>query len=87
MEPGTQASKVTIKNERIVMYLSFALTAAESKYHTTEKEALAVLRCVEECRWLIKGAAYETIVYTDHPALKHLMVSTFKNIGISEIRF
>ncbi|KAJ5559676.1 hypothetical protein N7513_002075 [Penicillium frequentans] len=70
---GTRASRSTLQDERVVMYLSFALTKTESNYHTTEKEALAVLRCVEECRWLIQGASHQTIVYTGHSALKWLL--------------
>lgn len=69
---GTKAIKAIRDNENVVMYLLFVLTRAESNYQTIEKEALAVLMCVEECRWLIQGASYITIVYTDHFALTWL---------------
>lgn len=53
--------------------LSFALTEPESRYHTTEKECLAVLRCLEEVRWLVKGSQHPVVLYTDHRALKPVL--------------
>ena len=40
-----------MKDEVPVMYLSFAMSGPETRYHTTEQEALAVVRCLEEVRW------------------------------------
>ncbi|KAL3247644.1 hypothetical protein ABHI18_012339, partial [Aspergillus niger] len=70
---GTRASRRTLRNEEPVMFMSFALTATETRYHTTEKETLAVLRCLEESRWLVKGSRFPTILYTDHTALKSVL--------------
>lgn len=71
--PGTKASAKTRKEEEPVIYLSFALTDTESRYSTTEKEVLAVIRCLEEARWLVLGAKYRTLVYTDHTAVRSVM--------------
>ncbi|KAJ8175493.1 hypothetical protein LV161_008779 [Aspergillus fumigatus] len=67
---GTKSSRKTHPYEVPVMYLSFALSDPETHYTTTEKEVLAVLRGLEETRWLILGSPYPVIVYTDHTAVK-----------------
>lgn len=76
---GTRASRSTGKYERVVMYLSFSLTDTESRYHTTEREVLAVLRCLEEVRWLIKGVNTPTILYTDHRAVRAVLEGSEKD--------
>jgi hypothetical protein len=49
--------------------MSFRLLEAETRYTTTEKEALVVLRCFEEVRWLVVRAAYDVMLYTDYTVL------------------
>ena len=40
------------------------------QYHlATEREALAVVKCLEEIRWLVLGSHYPIKLYTDHQAL------------------
>jgi len=58
---------------RIFEFISKRLADAETRYSTTEREALAVVRCLEEVRWLISGSEYPTFVYTDHSALVNLL--------------
>src|SRR5437588_9448848 len=60
---------------RIVMFISTRLTDPETRYSTTEQEGLAVLRCLEEVRWLVLGSDHPTLVYTDHSALIPLLKS------------
>lgn len=55
--------------ERIIMFVSKVLSPAETRYHTTEREALAVVRCLEEVRWLVLGSPFPIKVYTDHQGL------------------
>ncbi|KAJ5679602.1 hypothetical protein N7462_007846 [Penicillium macrosclerotiorum] len=78
---GTRASRETSSKEQTVMYMSYALTDPETRYHTTEKEALAVLKCLEECRWLVQGVEHPVILYTDHLALKTVFGSTSDATG------
>lgn len=59
--------------ERVIMFISQRFNDAETRYHTTEREALAVLRCLEEVRWLVIGSKYLVIVYTDHEALVSIL--------------
>lgn len=35
--------------ELIICFISYQLTAIQSKWHTTEREAFAICKCVEEC--------------------------------------
>ncbi|KAF3931381.1 Protease [Dactylella cylindrospora] len=69
IEAGVEA---TLKNkgaERIIMFISFKLADAETRYTTTEREALAVVRCLAEVRWLVHGSPFPVKIYTDHSAL------------------
>lgn len=63
------------------MYVSFALSETEQKHHTTEREVLAALRCLEESRWLVQGAKYPTIMYTDHMAVKSVLKAKSESAG------
>jgi hypothetical protein len=45
---GTVANTRTTPLEQIVMFMSFSLTPAESRYHTTEREVQCGL--VNHCR-------------------------------------
>ena len=71
--PGTEATDKLKSSVRIVMFMSFRLADAETRYHTTEREALAVVRSLAEVRWLIMGSQWPTKIYTDHEALESVM--------------
>ena len=66
-EPGTVMKGK--QDVRVVMFISQRLSDVEQRYLNTEREALAVLRGLEECRWLIVGSPFPVMVYTDHSAL------------------
>ena len=72
-EPGTRATAANRRNMRIIMFFSLRLEGAETRYSTTEQEALAVLRCLEEVSWLVQGSLHQVLVYTEHSALIHLL--------------
>ena len=67
--PGTIMSKDHLDKLKIVLFLSFQFTDVQRRYHTTERETLAVVKCLAECRWLVKGPKYLVMLYTDHQAL------------------
>lgn len=54
--------------ERVIAYMSQKLSPAQQKYHTTEKEMLAVLISIEKFRPWIDSCLDVTIV-TDHASL------------------
>lgn len=58
-------------DERPVEYASRLLTTAETRYSTTEREALAVVWAVERFRGYIEGS--EVTIATDHQPLKWLL--------------
>ena len=67
---GTEASPKFQSNERIIMFLSFRLNDAETRYVNSERECLAIVRCLAEVRWLVIGSKYPVKIYTDHNALQ-----------------
>jgi hypothetical protein len=62
--------------ERVVMFLSKELTAAETSYWPTELETSALVFAIQKTRHLVESNEHPTIVYTDHVAVKHIMHST-----------
>ncbi len=54
------------------MFMSFRLEDAETRYDTIEREALAIVRCLAEVRWLVTGSEYPTKLYTNHSALESI---------------
>lgn len=71
--PGTAAEERHKHSLRIIMFMSFKLEEAETRYHTTEREALAVVRCMAEAKCFIMGHEHPTMLYTDHIALESIM--------------
>jgi hypothetical protein len=59
--------------EHPIRYWSRTLQPAERNYHTTEKEALAVVQCLKQFRSYILGT--KTILFTDHQALKQVLTA------------
>jgi len=73
--PGTEALSNTSYRaaERIIMFISFRLSDAESRYSNSEREALGVIQCLAEVRWMVIASPYPVFVYTNHEALKTLL--------------
>ena len=51
--PGTEATNSSMEHIRKIMFFFFQLKDAETRYDTTEREALAVVQCLAEVRWLV----------------------------------
>jgi transposase InsO family protein len=56
-----------------VAYASRALNAAEQNYHTTERENLALVYCLDEWQHMLVGSPHVVLCQTDHDALKDLL--------------
>lgn len=67
---GTQAKPKLLPNERIIMFLSFKLQDAETRYGNSERECLAIVKCLSEVRWLVMGSRHPVFIYSDHESLK-----------------
>lgn len=57
--------------ENVIYYMSQKLSAAQTKYTTTEKECLAVILAIEKFRAYIEGVHFTVI--SDHASLQWLM--------------
>ena len=66
MEPGTQNTPKTFSSVRILSFMSWKLSDAETRYYTGEREALGLVRALTECRALILDSPHPVLVYTDH---------------------
>lgn len=69
VEAGTEATPKFRENERINMFLSFRLSDAETRYVNSERECLAIVKCLNEVKWLVIGSKFPTIIYSDNHAL------------------
>ncbi len=58
---------------RPVVYLSKFLNKTERNYEIHDKEILAVIRGLENCRHLLKGTKFKFEVWTDHQNLKYFI--------------
>ena len=70
---GTEATPKHLPKERIIMLFSFRTTDAESHYLISERQCVAVVRCLPEVRWLVMGNKHPILIYSDHDALKSIM--------------
>jgi len=53
-----------------MQFISKKFLDAKTHYHTTEQEALAIIRCLESTRWLVNENQHPVLIYTDHECLK-----------------
>lgn len=50
------------------------LADAETRYVNSERECLAVVRCLSEVKWLVIGSPYPVMIYSDHMALRDIFI-------------
>jgi len=76
IEDGTEATNTEKHRtaERIIIFMSFQLAEVETQYFNSEREALAVIRCLAEVRWMIMASLFSVFVYTDHEPLRTLLI-------------
>lgn len=67
---GAVLTQEIANEERVIAYMSVKLSAAERKYHVTERECMAVLVAIEKFRPYIEGVRFTVI--TDHASLQWL---------------
>ena len=59
--------------QRLVVYLSKSLNEMERNYEIHDKEMLAVIRELENWRYLLKSARFKFEIWTDYKNLKYFM--------------
>ena len=72
---GTVATPKFLPNERIIMFLSFRLQDAETRYSNSERECFAIVKSLAEIRWLVMRSKHPVMIYTDHEALKPIFAT------------
>jgi len=70
---GANLTVAMRKEMKIVLWISKRFLPAETHYSATEREAFAILRCLESVRWLVLGSPFPMKVYTDHKGLLGLL--------------
>ncbi|CAF1251885.1 unnamed protein product [Didymodactylos carnosus] len=75
---GGVLKQITKDGPKPIRYLSRKLNPAEKRYGTTEKECLAMVRCIEEFRSYLLGR--EFTVETDHCPLYNFHKKPSKNL-------
>ena len=66
--------------ERVIQYVSHQLTATQRRWATIEKEAYAVVYCIDKLRAYLYGADFT--VYTDHKPLRSLFTKEMRNTKV-----
>lgn len=72
---GTEVTSKLLSNERIVMFLSFRLEDAETRYFNSERECLAVVKYLAEIKWLVIENDHSVLIYSNHEALKSIFAT------------
>jgi len=75
---GTVMSSKLAGSMRIIQFISKKFLDTETRYHTMEREALAIVRCLEETRWLVNENRHPVLIYTDHECLKTALQNSDK---------
>lgn len=58
---------------RILLFFSFRLQDAETRYSMPEKEMFAIVKTLREVHWLVEAFPFPTHVYTDHLSIIQAM--------------
>ena len=66
--------------ERIIQYVSHALSASQKRYSTVEKEAFAIVFAINKLRPYLYGARF--VIYTDHQPLRGFFTKPMNNSRI-----
>jgi len=75
---GTVMSSKLAGSMSIIQFISKKFLDAETRYHTMNREALAIVRCLEETRWLVNENRHPVLIYTDHKCLKTALQNSDK---------
>ena len=59
--------------EQVIQFISQKFTDVETRYQELERECLAILRALEEVRFLVIHAKYPVVIYTNANALATIM--------------
>lgn len=66
LPPDTVMVDRLFRNLRVVAFMSFKLTDAETRYTVGERETLGVVKALTEAKKYLLPSDFETFLYTDH---------------------
>lgn len=72
---GVLSMKCEDEKLRPVAFISKLLNEAERNYEIHNREMLAIVRCLDEWRHLLKGAQNKCEIWSDYKNLKYFMGS------------
>ena len=61
--------------QRLVVFISKLLNKAERNYEIHDQEMLAIIKCLEEQRYLLEGAQNKFEIWSDHKNLEYFISS------------
>ncbi len=59
---------------KIMMFMSFRLNDAKTRYFNIERECLVIVNALTKVRWLVVKSKWKTIFYIDHHVLNSIMI-------------
>jgi hypothetical protein len=65
----TLATEVPLEDQQVILFMSYRMTETETRYTATEREALAVIKCLADCEHYLRETRFAVKLYTDHSAL------------------
>ena len=74
-EVGIAMTKELWSQLSIIVFMSYQFTPTQTRYHTIERECLAVVKSLDEVRWIVKDSKYPVMLYTDYQALLKVLKS------------
>ena len=72
---GVLSMKCEDEKWRPVAFISKSLNEAERNYKIHNREILAIVKCLDEWRHLLKGAQNKFEIWSDHKNLEYFMSS------------
>jgi len=72
---GILSMKYEDEKWRPVAFISKSLNEVERNYETHNREMLAIIRCLDEWRHLLKGAQNKFEIWSNHKNLEYFMSS------------
>ena len=72
---GVLLMKCKDEKWRSVAFISKSLNEAERNYKIHDREMLAIIRCLKEWRYLLKGTQGRFEIWSNHKNLKYFMSS------------
>ena len=82
--PATGITKFTKGSIEPIMFLSKALTTAESKYWPTEMEVACLVWAIKKTRHMVEAAQQPTIIVTDHSSTVSIAQQTKLSTGSTD---